>query len=114
MSTDKINQKLMELAKKELKECAKGIVADLQKKFPGMYNKNGGARIREPFLWAMIKDSSFPRGVKTTKADYFDFRAGMNESTLEHFLEDLLVGLYSERLHQKKVNDLVEKLEIFE
>lgn len=112
MSTDKINQKLMELAKKELREYAQGIVSDLQKKYPGMYSRHSNPKIKEPFFWAMISDETAPKGVRTTKADHFEFRAGSSESTLEHFLQDLLVGLYSEKLHQNKVNELVEKLEI--
>ena len=108
MTTDKINEKLLRMAKEELEEVATEFIELLKKKYPNMYETHT-SKIEVPggYFYAKVKE-------KVATHDTYLFRTGSGIQSLENVIKYLIQGIYLEKLHQKKVNELVAKLEILD
>lgn len=112
MTTDKINEKLKVLARKELEQVAEDFVDLLKNKYPEMMRRFKEVKIPANYFYVTQKNNQGE--VLNIGVHSIAFKTGKNESDFKYLLEFLLVGIYGEALHQKKVNELVSKLEIFE
>jgi len=112
MNTDKINEKLMDLSKKEIRDVTTDFFCLLNRKYPDMYRRYKDTELDKDDFFAFVRNSK--GDYVPISIDKLTFRNGSDIKTLQSLIRKLLEGVYLDNLHTHKVDELIKKLDVFE
>jgi hypothetical protein len=102
MTTNEIDKKLNELARKELEQRVDDFIEGLKRDYPNLYNTH---KYIETGAYCKVKGQPNLKVVFESDKDVYH---------VGYLLKNILKGCYQANLQKKKVNDLISKIEIFE
>ena len=101
MTSNEIDKKLNELARKELEQRVDEFIEGLKRDYPKLYDTHRSIEVGSYC-------TTNPRTGKIV------FQTSDKPATIGYLLKNIIKGCYQKNLQKKKVNDLISKIEIFE